>query len=128
MEYYAYGSGDATVKVNINREELRNKLDKAIEEFCSKMEYDLGDTDETITFWENDTHWHEENTIQFLNALIPYITKGSVKYHDEEGCNWRYILQDGQWIEQNGFLYYSEADMIAELEKRGYQVTPKGAA
>ena len=123
MGYWANGSGDAIIKENADRNELRKILDNVINKFCSDMEYDLDDTDMRIYFWENDTHWREERTMEFLNALTPYITEGCAEYKGEEDCNWRYILIDGKWIEQGGTIYYTTEDMIKELEKNGYKVT-----
>lgn len=125
MGYWANGSGDVILKEGINREELRQKLDTIIKEQFSDMEYDLDESSELIYFWENDTHWHEEDTMEFLNALIPYIKEGCAEYRGEEDCNWRYILINGKWIEQGGTVYYSLEDMIKELEKQGYVVTNK---
>lgn len=123
MGYWAHGSGDAIIKENVNRNELRELLDKVIDKYCSDIEYDLDDTDMRIYFWENDTHWHEENTMEFFNTLTPYITDGCAEYKGEEDCNWRYILIDGKWIEQGGTIYYTIEDMIKELENNGYKVT-----
>ena len=123
MGYCANGSGDAIIKENVNRKELRVLLDEIIDRCCSDMEYDLDDTDMRIYFWENDTHWHEEDTMEFFDALIPYITEGCAEYTGEEDCNWRYVLKDGKWIEQNGTIYYTIEDMIKELEENGYKVT-----
>jgi hypothetical protein len=123
MGYCANGSGDAIIKENVNRKELRVLLDEIIDRYCSDMEYDLNDTDMRIYFWENDTHWHEEDTMEFFDALIPYITEGCAEYTGEEDCNWRYVLKDGKWIEQNGTIYYTIEDMIKELEENGYKVT-----
>lgn len=123
MGYWANGSGDAIIKENVNRNQLRELLNKVINKYCRDMEYDLDDTSMFIYFWENSTHWHEEDTMEFLNTLTPYITDGCAEYKGEEACNWRYILKDGKWVEQAGMIYYTIEDMIKELEENGYKVT-----
>lgn len=123
MGYYASGSGDAIIKENVNKNELKELLNKVIDEHCYNIEYVLNDDDIRIYFWNNYSSWHEEDTMEFLNTLTPYITEGCVEYKGDEDCNWRYILKDGKWIEQNGTIYYTIEDMIKELEENGYKVT-----
>ena len=123
MGYSANGADDASLKKDINRDELRKVLDAAISKSYGAMEYDLSDTDTRIYFYENADHWHEEDTGSFLNALAPYITDGCAEYSGEEECNWRYILIDGEWVEQDGTIYYSTEDMIKKLESMGYTVS-----
>lgn len=120
MGYWAKGSGDATLKENVDRDKLREILDEVIDKYCSDMEYDFDD--KRIYFNENDTHWHEEDTMKFLDALTPYITEGRAEYEGEDNCHWRYILKDDKWVDQSGMIYYTIEDMIKELEKNGYKV------
>lgn len=121
MDYWAKGSGDATLKENVDRHKLGEILDEVIDEYCSDMEYNFDD--ERIYFNENDTHWHEEYTMKFLDALTPYITEGCAEYKGEDNCRWRYILKDDKWVEQSGMIYYTIEDMIKKLEQNGYKVT-----
>ena len=124
MGYYARGSGDAVLKKGVNKDDLIKILDAITFNDCAEMEYDFDaiGTTETINFWEYDTHWHEENTMEFLNALIPYIEDGCAEYTGDDDCYWRYILKDGNWEVENGTVYYSLNDMARELERNGYTV------
>ena len=121
MGYHVYGSGDATIKENVNRNELKELLNKVVNEHWD-TEYVLNDDDTTIYFWENNCCWHEEDTMEFFNKLTPYITEGCAEYKGEEDCNWRYVFQNGEWIEQDGTTYYSDEDMIKYLETKGYTI------
>ena len=123
MGYWAYGSGYAILKDSIDMDELRQKLDNTIDEQYSHIEYGIDDTYMKIRFQENDTHWHEETTMEILNTLIPYITEGCAEYNGEDDCPWRYILINGKWEKQAGMIYYTIEDMIKKLEKEGYLVT-----
>lgn len=120
MEYWANGSGEAVLKENVDRDKLRKLLDEVIYEYCSDMEYRFDYM--RIYFNENDTHWHEEYTIKFLDALTPYIIEGCAEYHGEDDCDWRYVFKDCDWIDQVGTIYYDVEDMIAELKRKGYVV------
>lgn len=120
MGYYAGGSGDAIIKENVNRNELRELLNKVVDEHWD-MEYVLND-DTKIYFWENNCCWHEEDTMEFFNQLTPYITEGCAEYKGDDDCTWRYVFQNGEWIEQNGTIYYSDEDMIKYLETKGYTI------
>ena len=122
MGYYANGNGDVALKEKVNRDELREKLDKFIKERVLAIDYDLDDTSMTMYFWEADSRWREENIMDFLNLLTPYITEGCVEYTGEDDFKWRYILKNGEWIEQEGMVYYTLDDMIKELQKQGYEI------
>ena len=122
MGYYACGSGSATLKLNIDTDALSNIFNNIIAKNSCYMEYDIDTKINTISFWETDSHWHEENTMDFLNALIPYIDSGSAIYDGEDDCHWRYQLINGEWIDQPGTIYYATDDMIKDLEEQGFKV------
>lgn len=127
MGYWANGSGSATFKENANIDGLRDVLRELIDENnYDHIEYEIDESG--IDFWENDTHWHEEDTMEFLDALIPYISEGTADYQGEENCHWRYSFdpEKEEWFDISGTIYYGEKDMIKSLEEMGYTVIKKG--
>ena len=125
MGYHASGDGSAKLKTGVNVSELLEFLSSVIEGY---IEFDIDDNE--VSFWEDDTHWHEEDTYAFLNALIPYIESGVANYSGDEDCIWRYIFNSGTktWDEYSakisyGWEAYSDAELIEELTKRGYSVS-----
>lgn len=133
MGYYASGSGDATFKEGVTKE----IVEKAIKDFYESEEgnkfYCLDyDTDvESIEIWD-DEKYHEEDTIEFLKVLAPYIKEGHISYTGEDDCIWRFVFnpETGKWDEEYatvsfGFEEYEDDELIEELEKRGYVVSKK---
>lgn len=127
MGYCANGDGSVTLKDGVDIAELKKVLDKVTENTC--IEFDFYDS-KSVCFWESDTHWHEEDTFEFLKALMPYITEGCANYYGEESCIWRYVFDEETqtWTEENAtidynFESYTDEELIAELTKRGYKVT-----
>lgn len=122
MGYYASGDGSVTLKDGVDQTALNNLLSELPN---SDIEFEF--YDDRIDFWESDSHWHEEDTFEFLNALTPYITDGCANYSGEEGCIWRYKFysESETWEEESAtidynFESYTDGDLIAELAKRGY--------
>lgn len=130
MGYAARGAGDAVLKKGVDKEALSKILDEILEKNGSDLEYDFSEIydfsnieeKEYIDFWESDSHWHEEDTEEFLNALVPYITEGSAVYSGDDDCNWRYNFIDGKWINEDGQIFYSDKDIIEYLKDKGYQI------
>ncbi len=131
MGYFAHGGGSVTLKEGVDKEKLLPILEEKTKN--TEIEFDIlegtiaGHPDNYISFWENDDHWHEYDTMEFLNALIPYITAGSAEYSGDEDCNWSYRLVDGKWIEENGTIYYSDEDMVEYLKTKGYKIEKETA-
>ena len=127
MSYYAYGNGSALLKENVDKEELFEKLDTKVEEACC-LEYEYDDK-ETIDFTDYE-NYHEEDTMDFLNILSPYITEGSIEYSGDDDCHWKFIFNKDtkEWDEIGGEVYYSldefsDEVLIEELKNRGYTVS-----
>ncbi len=123
MGYYANGYGDATLKKNVNIEEIDKKLSSIVKNFCN-FEYEIDDTN--INFWD-DNKYHEEDTLEFLEALIPYITEGIMDYHGEGGDLWRFQFnpKKKKWIEKCPQVVYDDEEMIEILKKKGYEIKKK---
>lgn len=125
MGYYAYGNGSVVFKKGVNQAKVIDLLENLPNSTIEFEVYDKG-----VSFWENDSHWHEEDTFEFLEALIPYITEGCANYSGEEDCIWRYKFypESETWEEEcatidYNFESYTDEELIAELTKRGYKVT-----
>lgn len=138
MGYWAKGDGSCTLKSGVDTNEINEKIKDALgmsaNVTCSDdLEWEFDEASNEINFWENDTHWHEEDTYAFLNALIPYITDGVANYtSNEDDSIWRYWFDSKakKWEEQGAtidynFESYTDDDLIQELQKRGYNVARK---
>ena len=142
MGYFANGSGDAILKEGVNEGNLYDILEKCVKERNLDMEFDVFDLfdhkdQKVINFWESDSHWHEEDTEVFLNALSPYIPEGSAVYSGEDDCNWKYVFnpQTGEWLTEDGKIVFGsdltdipDDDLIEALKKRGYKITKEDMA
>lgn len=133
MGYSASGSGSVTLKKGISADAMITLLDQVRKAAGNVIEIDsFKNNDKVIvSFYGSDDHWYNEDTMDFLKALAPFISEGSAEYTGEDNCNWRYrfITDKQEWIEENGAVYYSDEDMIKELESKGYKViAPEVAA
>ena len=70
-----------------------------------------------------------ENGIQItdmenLNFLTPYITEGDIDYSGDDDCFQKFVFnpETQKWDKINGDVYYTDDDLIQELERRGYKV------
>lgn len=126
MGYYAYGNGSVLLKNGINKEELFKKLDEKLNDAFG-LEYEFNKAGMIdITDYEN---YSEEDIMEFLNILIPYIKEGSIEYSGDDDYHWKFVFneKDQKWDEFDGEVYYSledfsDNDLIEELNKRGYAI------
>jgi len=100
MGYYATASGEVTLKPDVDPDVVMDLLDYLYGE--------LFQNDNCIEFYTSDKY-HEDDVIKTLDSLLPYITEGEVCYDGEDDTHWRFILRDGNWIEQNGHIVYDDA-------------------
>lgn len=133
MGYCADGSGRVTLKEGMDPEQVEKAIIAAYEaperKKYSPLEYDV--IDDKIEIWDSDKY-HEEDTIEFLNVIAPFITEGAIEYSGESDDVWRFVFDSAtsSWKEENGvvdfnFESYTDEDLIGELTKRGYTVTKK---
>ena len=127
MSYYAYGNGMAKLKDGVNKEALYEKLDKIVDD-CFGLEYEE-ELDGYIPFYDTE-NYHEEDIMDFLNILSPYITEGSIEYSGEDDYHWKFVFNKDtkEWDEIEGEVYYSldefsDEVLIEELKNRGYTVS-----
>lgn len=106
MGYYANGYGYFEVK----------DTDTIVDDFAKAMT-DI--EDETcnykITLWENDMaidfayhgKYHEEDVREVLDVLTPLVEDGSMmEFSGEDGSLWAFILENGTWVEKQGYVVY----------------------
>ncbi len=110
MSYYASGDGYVTIKEGMG-EKLKAFLEKNRKDIDSDIDWDIFPERNYADIWESDSSYHEENTIEFLDKLSPYITNGSIRYSGEGGDNWRFIFDEktGKWNEEAGIVVYGDS-------------------
>ena len=125
MGYCADGSGSATLKRDADIAELKDKLD-AHDVWLNWSIYK-----DSVDFYDSD-NYHEDETIEFLDTLAPYVADGEVNYTGEDGSIWRFRFDpdEQEWVEESAaidynFESYTDEQMIEELDKRGYIVQKK---
>lgn len=127
MGFYASASGDATIKEGM-KEILEKVLDEKYGENGRNCSLDYDFDDNRIDIYDSEKY-HEEDTEEFLDTIAPYITEGALNYSGEDDCIWRFVFDPASqsWNEEDAKIYYglgefSEDDLIAELQTRGYAV------
>lgn len=125
MGYCADGSGFANLKRDADIAELKAKLD-ALDVWLNWRIYK-----DSVDFYDSD-NYHEDETIEFLDTLAPYVADGEVNYTGEDGSIWRFRFDpdEQEWVEESAtidynFESYTDEQMIEELDKRGYIVQKK---
>ena len=111
MSYYAYGNG--TIQLS---QDLPDDLLNVLDAYGAKI-YD--DNELSICC---DGNYHENEIIELLEKIKPYASSGEVNFNGESDDFWRFILKDGEWLEQNGHISYSpvfEFDNPAKAELIG---------
>lgn len=79
MGYCADGSGFATLKKDADIAELKDELD------ALDVRFDWSIDKDSVDFYESDKY-HEDETIEFLATLAPYVAEGEANYIGEDGC------------------------------------------
>ena len=129
MGYYAEGEGSVLLKNEVDVNVMEEIVEKILEDIDNDdIEYSFDG--KVMDFWENNTHWDETETYQFLNALTPYITDGHATYSGDEDCHWKYTFngEKDSWDEQYGRVVFdlsnfTDDELVEELSKRGYDVS-----
>lgn len=96
MGYYAQGSGTIYLK------------DALPERLRQDFEYEFGYVDiyGSALEFSGDGNYHEDDVLKLLNQAIPYAESGIVEYVGEDDTHWRFVLQNGEWNENNGRVIY----------------------
>lgn len=121
MKRYTRGFGEVELKKSINILELRDKLDS----FNISYRINPG----CVNFLDEGIY-SEKDTLEFLDILIPYITKGIINFSNDKDKVWKFIFDPKTkiWKQEFGtidynFNSYTDEQMIKELIERGYAVS-----
>ena len=98
MGYYADYAGYVKFKETPD-DNVLNILKYNIE--CWKendLEYSIGGNDK----------YYEDAICEMLEAVTPFCEKGEIEYRGEDGSLWRFIFKNNEWIEEAGFVKYTE--------------------
>lgn len=131
MGYYANGSGSATI-IKGQEEALTAILENKYGERGVRcgLDYDIEEIQGVyyIEIYDSDKYYEDE-TNELLSVIAPYISEGNLNYSGEDDCIWRFNFdpETKEWKEENAtidynFESYTDEQLIAELEKRGYMV------
>ena len=122
MGYYAWGNGEAKLKNGANTLELDSKLNE-----LGTLFYDF--ESDWVVFSDNEDYF-EDDVLDFLDVLSPYITEGSIRYSGDEDRFWRFVFDSKTqtWKQEFGivdynFESYTDEQIIKELIERGYAVS-----
>lgn len=105
MSYYATINGT----LNVQKGKTTELLD-----FVNKND----DIDFELWNWKNDEvglnyydNFRDDDFLEQINKLIPYLDLNQeqlLEAHGEDGSNWRYVIVDGEFVEQDGEIVYGE--------------------
>ncbi len=130
MSYYASGTGYAKLKDATDRIELAKVLEKRGN---GRVTFDLELEPERkyVDLSYENQRWEEEDLMEFLNTLAPYVSEGTMSFSGEDDSLWRYRFDPDtqKFVEETATAVYgndlseltTEA-MIAELTRRGFIV------
>ena len=125
MGYHATGNGFVQLKEDV--EGVFELLDE-LKSLNTKINW--GRRGVHLVFSEDDTHWDETKTFEFLNTLSPYIEAGEADYSGDDDCYGRYTFnpETEMWYSKSAtisyeFEEYADEQLIEELTKRGYTVS-----
>ena len=129
MGYCANAGGSATI-IDGKREDLEKVLEDKYGSY-SPLDYDFFENkdENSIKIYDSEKYY-EEDTMEFLETIAPYITKGCLNYSDEDDHIWRFVFDPAtkSWNEEDakisyGMSDYSDEQLVEELKKRGYLVS-----
>lgn len=121
MGYYAIGNGSITFKEILSEEKFTRVRDTLAEELeCDGVRIpgprDVGLYSTYFDIWGNEKYYGEEvEACLHQVAEIADIESGEIRYVGEDDCFWRFFFKNGEWIEENGTIFYdSEIKDLAE--------------
>ena len=111
MGYYADYDGYIKFK-NVPSDEDLDKLRYAFGE-CYRSE-------ETMFAVYGHEKYYEETIIDYLDRINELTEYGEIEYYGEDNCHWRFVFTDGEWIEEQGFVYYESELNKAKDDKEEF--------
>ena len=118
MGYCASGDGVAVFKKEANIIELSDILESKKSEMYAlqtdKIEYDI--VDDQMSMWHSDERYDEDDVLEFLEVLTPYISEGQMEFTGEDGAKWRFRFNPNseEWEEQSGNTVYASKGKYSE--------------
>lgn len=117
MGDYVCGSGEVTLKKELSavsfsqvQEGLKKKKDDLdMVELMFRIGLDATNESSIIEISEGTDSWNEEDTLEILAYLVPYITEGCIIYFDEDEREyWRYVYSplSEKWEREEGRIEY----------------------
>ena len=89
------------VKKNVEVPEELHKLGAEIFE-------DYGDSPDDGIWFSQSEKFYEDDVMEFLNKMIPYIESGKLELMNEYNAYFRYIFRNGEWVEEDGEVVYGK--------------------
>lgn len=110
MGYEAHGGGTIMFAKQLSSRE-REKLAQILED-C--FEYDIyedkyRDKKTVADIWDSEKYYGDvvEETLETVSKRFK-VEQGEIEYVGEDDSLWRFIYQNGEWKEQNGYVVYRE--------------------
>ena len=123
MGYYASGSGYIYLRPGNHAIEFERLLKDDWFEFETTERTENGERLVCIDLWRDGNYHSDVDTL--LEKIEPYVVEGCLEYHGEDGHIWRFIFQDGHFVEEDAEFYYP--DEIGEVRRDavGALITPQ---
>jgi len=98
MGYYADYDGYIKFKKEPG-DDVRNAIENCFAGYAEdELSYSLDGSDK----------YYEDFVYETLDKTKQDCEKGEIEYRGEDGCLWRFVFINGEWIEENGFVKYTE--------------------
>ena len=103
MGYYA--SASSRLMLNDYGKQHLNEIEDIIDN-DSNLEWAFDEieiySNDSIVVTKYQDNYHEDETINFLKVIHPYIRNGeAIEYLGEDGSEWRFMRSDDGWDDQN---------------------------
>ena len=109
MSYYANADG----AINLKRELTDSEIDD-VREILDY--YDSFIKGEQITLYRSQKNYNEDYAKNNLITLVDYLNErensidsASIEWNGEDGAIWRFVFEDNEWAEQNGYIEWGDS-------------------
>ena len=109
MSYYAHADGTINLKRELTDSEIHDV--KEILDY-----YDCFVTGEQITLCRSENNYDEDYAKNNLVALADYLDErensidfASIEWNGEDDSIWRFVFEDNEWAEQNGYIEWGDS-------------------
>ena len=105
MSWYADGYGSFVPKNGGIPENVLQELNEMSEFDMSTYNSRDGKAEWYLSY---DGNFHEDEALEYLRKLAPYVESGEIEMSGEEETHWKYVFKDGKWVEINGHIVYDD--------------------